>query len=167
MDKGAVLSHPGETALRKVDNSRTTAWEEKSNMEERSGAITYRGVVYAWYLDHMGHMNVQYYVHLFDQATWVLFDQAGLSTAYFLESGTGMAALEQHLSYKREVFAGTVVTIDSQVLAVTEKTVRFIHTMRDNEGVVASSEILGTHFDRTAHRSTPFPPAARARFQEM
>jgi acyl-CoA thioester hydrolase len=136
-------------------------------MGERSGVITYTGVVCAWYLDHMGHMNVQFYVHLFDQATWVLFDQSELSTAYFLESGTGMAALEQHLNYKREVFAGTVVTIDSQVLAVTEKTVRFIHTMRDNKGVVATSEILGTHFDRTAHKSTPFPPAARARLQKM
>ena len=81
-------------------------------------------------LDHMGHMNVQYYVHLFDQATWVLFDRVGLSASYFVETGTGMAALEQRLTYKREVFAGTVVTIDSQVLDVTEKTVRFLHTMR-------------------------------------
>ena len=136
-------------------------------MDQRDGLMTYRGVVYAGYLDHMGHMNVQYYVHLFDQATWVLFDYAGLSTSYFVETGTGMAALEQHLVYKREVFAGTVVTIDSQVLAITEKTVRFLHTMRDNKGVVATSEILGTHFDRTAHQAIPFPPAARSGFAEM
>ena len=136
-------------------------------MDERNEMITYRGVVSAAYLDHMGHMNVQYYVHLFDQATWVLFDRVGLSASYFVETGTGMAALEQHLTYKREVFAGTVLTIESQVLVVSEKTVRFLHTMRDSEGVVATTEILGTHFDRTAHQAIPFPPAARSGFKEM
>ena len=136
-------------------------------MNQRDRQVTYRGVVYTSYLDHMGHMNVQYYVHLFDQATWVLFDRVGLSTSYFVETSSGMAALEQHLTYKREVFAGTVVTIDTQVLAVTEKTVRFLHTMRDGQGVVATSEILGTYFDRTAHRAIPFPPTARSGFEEM
>ena len=139
----------------------------RSNLDQRDEVITYRGVVNAGYLDHMGHMNVQYYVHLFDQATWVLFDRAGLTPSYFVETGTGMAALEQHLTYKREVFAGTVVTIDSQVLDVTEKTVRFLHTMRDSEGVVATTEILGTHFDRTARHAIPFPHAARSGFKEM
>lgn len=129
--------------------------------------MTYRGVVYPNYLDHMGHMNVQYYVHLFDQATWVLFDGAGLSTLYFTETGRGMAALEQHLNYKREVFAGTVITIHTQVLEVFDKTVRFLHTMRDNQEVVATSEILGAHFDRTLHKAIPFPLKARSEFERL
>jgi acyl-CoA thioesterase FadM len=31
---------------------------------------TYRGVVYPWHCDHMGHMNVMWYVGKFDEATW-------------------------------------------------------------------------------------------------
>ena len=93
------------------------------DIEQQDEAMTYRGVVYPNYLDHMGHMNVQYYVHLFDQATWVLFDRAGLSALYFSETGRGMAALEQHLNYKREVFAGTVVTIHTQVLYCQRATI--------------------------------------------
>ena len=33
--------------------------------------VTYRGVVYPWDCDHMGHMNVMRYVGKFDEATWI------------------------------------------------------------------------------------------------
>ncbi len=39
---------------------------------------TYRGVIYPWNCDHMGHMNVQYYVGKFDEATWQLFAFLGM-----------------------------------------------------------------------------------------
>jgi acyl-CoA thioester hydrolase len=42
-------------------------------IEETAGAgatVTYRGVVYPWHCDHMGHMNVMWYVGRFDEATW-------------------------------------------------------------------------------------------------
>ncbi|MDA8193684.1 MAG: thioesterase family protein [Thermaerobacter sp.] len=134
-------------------------------MAPENPAPTFRGVVDSRYIDHMGHMNVQYYVHLFDQATWVLFDRAGLSASYFSATGCGMAALEQHIFYKREVFAGTIITIYTQVLAISDKTVRFVHTMEDGQGPVATCELVGAHFDRAAHRAVPFPPDARAGFQ--
>ena len=41
-------------------------------------SYTYRGVVHAWQCDHMGHMNVMWYVGKFDEATWNLFAEAGL-----------------------------------------------------------------------------------------
>ncbi len=34
---------------------------------------TYQGTVYPWNCDHMGHMNVQFYVAKFDEAIWNLF----------------------------------------------------------------------------------------------
>jgi len=36
------------------------------------GDPTYRGIVYPWHCDHMGHMNVMWYVAKFDEATWTL-----------------------------------------------------------------------------------------------
>jgi acyl-CoA thioester hydrolase len=32
--------------------------------------LSYRGTVYPWHCDHMGHMNVMFYVGKFDEATW-------------------------------------------------------------------------------------------------
>jgi acyl-CoA thioester hydrolase len=31
--------------------------------------LTYRGTVYPWQCDHIGHMNVMWYVGKFDEAT--------------------------------------------------------------------------------------------------
>ena len=33
---------------------------------------TYRGFVYPWVIDHVGHMNVQSFTAKFDEANWNL-----------------------------------------------------------------------------------------------
>lgn len=125
---------------------------------------TLLGVVYPWQMDHMGHMNVQFYTALFDQATWAFFAEFGLDVAYLRESGRGMAALSQHTEYKHEVFAGDVLEVRTRLLAVTEKTVRFVHTMvrRPQGEVVATSELIATHLDREGHQAIAFPAAIRS-----
>ena len=34
--------------------------------------LTYRGTIYPWHCDHMGHMNIMHYVGKFDEAKTVL-----------------------------------------------------------------------------------------------
>ena len=57
--------------------------------------ITYRGLVYPWHCDHMGHMNVMWYVGKFDEATWQLFRLFGVTSAYMKSENRGMVAAEQ------------------------------------------------------------------------
>jgi len=45
--------------------------------------VTYRGAVHLHHLDHMGHMNVQHYVGMFDHATWILLAELGLTAEWF------------------------------------------------------------------------------------
>lgn len=42
-------------------------------------AKTFQGTVNPWHCDHIGHMNVQYYASMFDQAGWNIFAQPGLT----------------------------------------------------------------------------------------
>ena len=72
---------------------------------------TYRGTVYPWQCDHVGHMNIMWYVGKFDEANWNLFARLGLTPSYLRESGRGMAAVQQNISYKRELLAGDIVEI--------------------------------------------------------
>src|SRR5438874_12817045 len=72
--------------------------------------ITYRGTIYPWHCDHMGHMNVMWYVGKFDEATWQFLSKLGLSPSRLSKEGTGMAAVEQHIEYKRELRAGDLIT---------------------------------------------------------
>jgi acyl-CoA thioester hydrolase len=121
--------------------------------------VTYRGTVYPWHCDHMGHMNVMWYVGKFDEATWQLFLSLGLSRSRLVQDGTGMVAVEQHIEYKRELRAGDLISIRSTVLEVREKTIRFAHEMRNDETgeVAATTAIVGVYFDTKARRARPLP----------
>jgi len=96
-------------------------------------AVTYRGTVYPWHCDHVGHMNIMWYTGKFDEANWNLLAKIGLTPSYLRESGRGMAAVQQHVTYKRELLAGDIVEVQSQLLEIGEKSIRFVHEMRNAE----------------------------------
>lgn len=61
--------------------------------------ITYRGCVYPWHCDHVGHINVMHYVGKFDEATWNFFSLLGVTPTYLRDNDVGMAAVQQNLTY--------------------------------------------------------------------
>jgi acyl-CoA thioester hydrolase len=127
--------------------------------------LTYRGIVYPWHCDHMGHMNVMWYVGKFDEATWQLMASLGLTPALLRDTATGMVAVEQTLSYQRELLAGDAVSVYSAILEVKDRSIRFTHEMRKDEtGEVAATTVLvGVHIDTTLRKSCPLPAAFRDR----
>ena len=126
--------------------------------------LTYKGAVYPWHCDHMGHMNVMWYVGKFDEATWQLFAAVGLSPAWLRAHGRGMAAVEQHIRYRRELMPGDLVSVRTRVLDVQDKSLRFEHEMRhDVDGAtVATTELVAVHLDTVARRATSFAAEIRA-----
>lgn len=126
--------------------------------------ITYRGAVYPCHCDHMGHMNVMWYTGKFDEATWNLFADLGITPTYMREQQRGMAGVQQNTAYKEELFAGDVIEVRSRVLEVRDKVIRFLHEMRNIEKgtVAATTELTAVHLDRQTRKSCPFPPAIRA-----
>jgi acyl-CoA thioester hydrolase len=121
--------------------------------------ITYRGVVYPWQCDHMGHMNVMWYVGKFDEATWQSLSMLGLTPTFLREQNRGMAAVQENITYKRELRAGEVVSIRSGVVEIREKVIRFLHEMYNDEtgAVSATTEITAVHMDTVRRKSCPFP----------
>jgi acyl-CoA thioester hydrolase len=131
--------------------------------------VTYRGTVYPSQCDHMGHMNVMWYVGKFDEATWQLLGGVGLTAARFKSDGIGMAAVEQHIEYRRELHAGDVITVRSRIVDVTEKSMRIVHRMtNDATGEIAAITVLvGVHLDTTLRRARALPPDVRERAARM
>ena len=131
--------------------------------------ITYRGTVYPWHCDHVGHMNVMWYVGKFDEATWQFFNMLGLSPTYLRSAQRGMAAVDQHISYLREVHAGGVVTVRTTLLGISERSVRFVHEMTSDEtlAVVARTTLKGVHLDTQTRKSVAFADAVSARAASM
>jgi acyl-CoA thioester hydrolase len=74
-----------------------------------------------------------------------------------------MAAVQQNITYKRELLAGDIVEIRSHLLEVREKSIRFRHDMTNAETgeIAAFCEITGVHMDRSQRKSAPFADAIR------
>jgi acyl-CoA thioester hydrolase len=130
---------------------------------------TYRGVVYPWHCDHMGHMNVMWYVGKFDEATWNLFAGLGVTAAFLRDNARAMAAVQQNITYRRELLSGEVVAVRSGLLEIRDKVVKLVHEMRQAQtGEIAAVCVLtAVHMDSDARKSTAFPPEFVARGKAM
>jgi len=138
------------------------------NFEEKDVTefvVTYRGTVYPWHCDHMGHMNVMWYVGKFDEASWQLLSEVGLTRARFKRDCSGMAAVEQHIHYQRELHAGDVVSVRSKILEVREKSIRMRHELWNDETseIAAVTETTAVHIDATARKARQLPADVRER----
>ncbi len=131
--------------------------------------LTYKGLVYPWHCDHMGHMNVMWYVGKFDEATWAFFATIGLTPAFLRDSGTGMAAVDQRLTYQREALPGDMLEIYSRPLEITNKTLRFSHQMlnADTGQISAICELVGVHLDTNSRKSVHLPDNVREKTLAM
>jgi acyl-CoA thioester hydrolase len=149
-------------------NHRLPGDDRKQTMQEDAGLIlTSRGIVYPWHLDHMNHMNVQHYVSMFDQSSWVLLATLGLDSQYFHDNRCGVAALEQSILYQSELRCGDMFEIRSAVFEIREKTLRLLHNMYNARtgAMAASTTILGVHMNTEARKSSPLPEGVRNRTQ--
>jgi acyl-CoA thioester hydrolase len=120
---------------------------------------TYRGAVYPWHCDHMGHMNVMWYVGKFDEATWQFFSRIGLTPEFLRRQRRGMAAVEQRIAYQRELVAGDIVTVSSAALEVRDRVIRFVHEMRNAESgeVAAVTALTAVYLDTETRKASALP----------
>ena len=71
--------------------------------------------------------------------------------------------MEQTTKYLAEAMAGDLLACRSEVLEVREKTVRFLHHMRNAEtdALIATSELVGAHIDLERRKACPLPDAVK------
>jgi len=127
--------------------------------------LTHLGTIYPWHCDHMGHMNVMWYVGKFDEATWQLMAAAGLHSSRLRQEGIGLVAVDQRIEYKRELLAGDVISIRSGFQEVREKVLLFFHEMLNQETreVAARTFLTGVCIDLKTRRATALPADIRER----
>ncbi|MDA8200778.1 MAG: thioesterase family protein [Thermaerobacter sp.] len=130
---------------------------------------TFVGTVYPFQLDHMGHVNIQFYVGLFDQASWGFFTWMGLGADRIAAEQVGMAALVQENRFLSELHPGVSLEAWTRVLATSDKTVRYQHDLhRRGAGnpLVATSVLTAACLDLTRRRARPLPDDIRQRLDE-
>ena len=129
----------------------------------------YRDVVRSEWIDHNAHMNVGYYLVVFDYATDAFFDWVGLNAAHRAAHSITTFCLEAHVTYHREVRAGDPLRFTTQLLAHDEKRIHYFHAMyHAGEGwLAATNELLSLHVSRATRRAAAMAPEVLARLAEI
>lgn len=117
------------------------------------------------WVDFYGHMNMGFYLVVFDMATDQLWPHIGLGPE-FKARNLGTFAAETWVSYVREVNEGMPLAATSEVLAYDSKRLLAIHRMlHAEEGwLAAENEVLYLCVDLGVRRVTTWPEDVRARF---
>ena len=117
-----------------------------------------RAVLPAW-LDSNNHMNVAYYVLVFDEGLGAVWDGIGLGDDYLRAEHCGGFVLEAHVCYLREVREGDKLRLHYQLLNFDDKRMHYIMLMFNEEKnyLAATSEQISIHVDLDKRKVCPFP----------
>lgn len=110
------------------------------------------------WLDYNGHMNVAWYLKIFDDAGDRLTEVVGMGESYTRRTGNSWVALESHLGFIAEAYLDDALEVRSRVLAVEQKKLHLFQEMFRDDELLATHEQLGLHFDTAARRGSPFEP---------
>ena len=128
-----------------------------------------RQLIVPEWIDYNGHMNVTYYVLVFDRATDDFFDFMGLTAEYRATSNLSAFTAEMHVNYLREVKEGDEVSVTTQLLGYDAKRFHYFHHMYHAEQgyLAATSELLCLFMDMNQRRVTQIPPPIQDRLAEI
>lgn len=110
------------------------------------------------WIDSNGHLNLAYYILLFDLATDALWQSVGLGDP-FRASGFGTFAVEAHTSYRAELVKGETVSITSAILGADGKRLHVAHEMRRtrDDAISAQQELMYLCVDLKTRRASGWP----------
>lgn len=123
------------------------------------------GEVLPEWIDYNGHMNLAYYIVLFDQGTDALFDALDLGLDYRRTRNLGTFVAEMHTRYERELLVGEKVRVTVRLLDVDDKRLYVGHEMfRLKDGLrSATLETMFLHVSLVERRVVPMPLDLKAR----
>lgn len=117
-------------------------------------------VVRPEWIDNNRHMNMGYYLVVFDLATDAWMRRIGLDERHRAGRAVTTFCLEAHVTYHREVREGDPLRFTTQLLAFDAKRMHYIHAMyhRDSGYLAATNELVSLHVSQETRRGAPMAP---------
>ena len=117
----------------------------------------HRDVVRAAWIDHNEHMNMGYYMVVFDLATDEFLRYVGLSGAFRLAQNITTFTLEGHITYDREVGLDDPLVFRSRLIDFDAKRIHYLHEMWHSEAnyLAATNELMTLHVSQETRRAAP------------
>ena len=120
----------------------------------------FRATVQPDWIDHNGHLNMGFYMVVFDFATDEFMDFIHLTRPHRKDRQVTTFTLEGHITYNQEIGEGEPMRFTTQLLDFDEKRFHYIHHMyHGTEGyLAATNELMSLHVSLETRRSTPMQP---------
>jgi acyl-CoA thioester hydrolase len=111
------------------------------------------------WIDYNGHLNVAYYMLLFDRAVDECFALLGIGEEYVKARQASMFVAEAHIGFRREIKVSDAVRVTMQLIDFDDKRLHFCLEMRHaHEGwLAATCENMSLHVDMAGRRTAIFP----------
>ena len=119
---------------------------------------SYRGQVEEAWIDLNQHMNMGYYLVVFDLATENYYRDLNIGGVSDLDDGHTIFSIESRLCYRKELRLGERFIIETQLLGFDHNKVHYLHKMMTEEtrDIVSLNECMVINVDQTSRRSTAF-----------
>jgi acyl-CoA thioester hydrolase len=129
----------------------------------------YRDVVRLEWIDHNRHLNMGYYLVVFDLATDVFLAHVGLDREHRARRGVTTFCLEAHITYHREVRAADPLRFTTLLLGHDAKRIHYFHQMyHASEGyLAATNELMSLHVSEATRRGAAMAPEILERLALM
>jgi acyl-CoA thioester hydrolase len=120
--------------------------------------VTNLRVMPEW-IDYNGHMNLAYYVFVFEIATNAVYETWGVGERYLKKSGCSVFTLGIDVDFLSEIFENDDITITTQLLDWDHKRVHYYHRMfqAKTNKLAAINECLAMNVQLEERRGVPFP----------
>jgi len=121
------------------------------------------------WIDIFGHMNMAYYVLVFDSGTYAFWTHVTRDRPQAEREEMAYAVVEAHINYIREVSEGQGLRVTTRVLDADGKRFRLFHEMHQvEEGyLAATNEVLGLGFNLRSRRVAPFTAPVMAEIERQ
>lgn len=125
---------------------------------------TYRSIVRPEDCDALGHMNVQHYFGAVSSGMFVMMEWLGLSRQEIDRRRLSFAVVRAETDFRRELYAGESMALESTISQMGEKVVVFHHRLRNlTTGEVAmATDYKCVLLDLDCRRSIILPDDVRA-----
>ncbi len=111
------------------------------------------------WIDLNGHMNMAFYLLVFDQAIDHVWQEIGLGARYLEETNASTFTLQSQIQYAQEVMVDDPLRIEFQLLGYDQKRIhcfqRMFHAERDY--LAATEERMTVHVNMAKRKSAPLP----------
>jgi acyl-CoA thioester hydrolase len=133
------------------------------------GPPCYQTVARAEWTDRNDHVNIRWFVVVFDDAGDAFYTTVGLSDSDHRGRQSGTMDLEHHVHFVRELRPGDRLGVYLRIVGVSAKRFHYLmFLVNESKGELASIfECVNSFVDLSQRKSAPWPDEVRAALQSL